>query len=447
MRMIFRYMKAYARRIASSMTVKLLGAVTELLIPYILEHLIDEVVPLGQMRQVILWGLLMVATALVTRQLNVWANRMAIDNAHNVSYDIRQDLFTKTANLSGAQFDAFGLPSLISRMTSDSYNVQSCVQTLQTLCVRVPMMLLGGICVTLMMDAALSAILCVMVPVLIVVILCVSRYGIPLYRKVQERLDDVVRVMREDISGIRVVKALSKTEYEKRRFSLSNEAMTRADIKASTIMAIPGPLMQMCLNIGLTLVVWLGAARVDSGQIKPGVILAFLTYFNMVLQGVMGVNRIFIMVSKASASANRIARVLEIEPDQRVLAPEEAGPPPATSSFALSTSISATARQRSILWPAENGNNASMTSTSPSGAAKAWVSSAPPAVARAPSSICSCAFMTWRTAACSWTDGMCAPTKRTSCTESLAWCFKTIWCSSTPCGKTSALAGIWMIPR
>ena len=185
MRMIFRYMKAYARRIASSMTVKLLGAVTELLIPYILEHLIDEVVPLGQMRQVILWGLLMVATALVTRQLNVWANRMAIDNAHNVSYDIRQDLFTRTANLSGAQFDAFGLPSLISRMTSDSYNVQSCVQTLQTLCVRVPMMLLGGICVTLMMDAALSAILCVMVPVLIVVILCVSRYGIPLYRKVQ----------------------------------------------------------------------------------------------------------------------------------------------------------------------------------------------------------------------------------------------------------------------
>ena len=313
MRMIFRYMKAYARRIASSMTVKLLGAVTELLIPYILEHLIDEVVPLGQMRQVILWGLLMVATALVTRQLNVWANRMAIDNAHNVSYDIRQDLFTKTANLSGAQFDAFGLPSLISRMTSDSYNVQSCVQTLQTLCVRVPMMLLGGICVTLMMDAALSAILCVMVPILIVVILCVSRYGIPLYRKVQERLDDVVRVMREDISGIRVVKALSKTEYEKRRFSLSNEAMTRADIKASTIMAIPGPLMQMCLNIGLTLVVWLGAARVDSGQIKPGVILAFLTYFNM--------------VSKARASADRIAQVLEIEPDQRVLAPEEARTP------------------------------------------------------------------------------------------------------------------------
>lgn len=112
MRMIFRYMKAYARRIASSMTVKLLGAVTELLIPYILEHLIDKVVPLGQMRQVILWGLLMVATALVTRQLNgLGPTAWRLNNALNVSYDIRQDLFTRTANLSGAQFDAFGLPA------------------------------------------------------------------------------------------------------------------------------------------------------------------------------------------------------------------------------------------------------------------------------------------------------------------------------------------------
>ena len=93
----------------------------------------------------------MILTAILTRQLNVWANRIAIDNAHRVSYDVRQALFAKTANLSGAQFDHFGLPSLIIRMTSDSYNVQSCVQALQTMCVRMPMMLLGGIAVTLAM--------------------------------------------------------------------------------------------------------------------------------------------------------------------------------------------------------------------------------------------------------------------------------------------------------
>lgn len=326
-RLILHSMRKYSRKIACSMVIKLLGTVTELMIPYILAHLIDEVVPLGCMELVILWGSLMVLTALLTRQLNVCANRIAIDNAHNVSYDIRQALFTKTANLSGSQFDAFGLPSLISRMTSDSYNIQSCVQALQTLCVRMPMMLLGGIAVTLAMDPVLSSILCVIVPVLIVVILGVSRYGIPLYRRVQERLDEVVRTMREDIDGIRVVKALSKTEYEKNRFARNNDAMTRADIKASTIMAIPGPLMQMCLNIGLTLVVFVGAMRVNSGQIKPGVILAFLTYFNMVIQGVLGINRIFMMISKATASASRLSQVLSVEPDQRVLSLSEAKKP------------------------------------------------------------------------------------------------------------------------
>lgn len=332
MKMILRYMKEYAGRITTSMTIKLLGTITELMIPYILEHLIDEVVPQGQMSLVVFWGSLMIVTALVTRQLNVWANRIAVDNAHHISYRIRQDLFTTTANLSGSQFDAFGLPSLISRMTSDSYNVQSCVQSLQTLCVRVPIMLVGGITVTMVMDPALSAILCVMLPILIVVVLGVSRYGIPLYRKVQERLDDVVRTMREAITGIRVVKALSKTEYEKGRFAGHNDAMTRADIKASTIMAIPGPLMQLCLNAGLTLVVWFGAMRVDQGLIKPGVILAFLTYFNMVMQGVMGINRIFMMISKASASANRIGQVLATPSDQRVLPPEE-GKQPAGDEF------------------------------------------------------------------------------------------------------------------
>lgn len=274
----------------------------------------------------------MIATSFAARQLNISANSHAVDNAHRVSYDVRQALFSKTANLSGAQFDAFGLPSLISRMTSDSYNVQACVQSLQTMCTRMPILLFGGIAATMLMDPALSAILCVIVPILLAVVLTVSRYGIPLYRRVQERLDGVVRTMREDITGIRVVKALSKTEYEKRRFRAANDSMTHADILASTVMAVPGPFMQMCLNIGLTLVVWFGAQRVYGGAIKPGVILAFLTYFNMVMQGVMGINRIFMMLSKATASADRIDQVLSVCSDQEVL-PASACPAPAGDEF------------------------------------------------------------------------------------------------------------------
>ena len=327
MKLIFRYMKPYVKAIAAVMGLKLAATMVELLLPYILEHIIDVTVPTGNLAQVFLWGFLMILTAVVTRQLNVTANRGAVENAHNVSYNIRQDLFIKTANLSGSQFDAFGLPSLISRMTSDSYNVQSCAQSLQTLCVRAPIMLIGGILITMTMDRVLSAVLCVMLPIMLVVILSVSRYGIPLYNKVQESLDDVVRVMRENITGIRVVKALSKADYEKRRFAASNEAMTRNDIKASTIMALPGPIMQICLNTGLTLVVFIGAVRVNNGQMNPGVILAFLTYFNMVLQGVMAINRSFMMISKASASANRIALIMAAPQDQRVLTAEEAKKP------------------------------------------------------------------------------------------------------------------------
>ncbi len=319
MKLIFRYLRLYARWVFLGMFLKLLGTMAELLLPYILEHLIDDVVPIGDIAQVIFWGVLMIISALVTRELNVFANRRAVETAHNISYDVRQALFVKTVNLSGAQFDAFGLPSLISRMTSDSYNVQSCAQSIQTLCVRAPIMLLGGILVAMTMDVKMALVMCVMVPVLIVIIISVSRYGIPLFNKVQQRLDDVVRIMRENITGIRVVKALSKEEYEKQHFGKANEAMTASDIKASTVMAIPGPAMQMFLNIGLAIVVVLGAYRVNSGVMKPGVILAFLTYFNMIMMGVMGLNRVFMMLSKASASANRIDEVLSVNTDQAIL--------------------------------------------------------------------------------------------------------------------------------
>ena len=111
MRLILHYMGKYKASIFFGMLLKLLSTLSELMIPYILEHLLDEVVPLGQMNQVLLWGFLMVLTAILTRQFNAWANRRGVENAHNVSYDVRQDLFTKTANLSGSQFDAFGLPA------------------------------------------------------------------------------------------------------------------------------------------------------------------------------------------------------------------------------------------------------------------------------------------------------------------------------------------------
>ena len=200
------------------------------------------------------------------------------------------------------------------------------------MCIRAPMMLVGGILVSLWMDASLALIMVLMLPLLLVIILGVSAKGLPLYARVQQKLDAVVRVMRENITGIRVVKALSKADYETRRFAGVNEDMTKSDIKATTVMAIPGPFMQMCLNIGLALVVIIGAQRVNGGQMEPGVILAFLTYFNMVTMGIMGLSRIFMTMSKASASANRIDTVIEADTDLEAL-PEEAASKPSGEGF------------------------------------------------------------------------------------------------------------------
>ena len=327
MKLLFRSIEKYKWAIVLAIFIKLLGTMAELLLPYILEHMVDDIVPTGELKQVIFWGLTMFAAAIACRMLNVTANRKAIFNAHRVSYDVRQALFEKTTNLSGSQFDAFGLPSLISRMTSDSYNVQSAVQQFQSLCVRAPIMLVGGMIMTLSMDWHLAMILVVMLPFLLAIVLFVSSKGIPLFTGVQQRLDTVVRIMRENITGIRVVKALSKTEYEKNRFAEANKNMADSDIRASSIMAIPGPFMQMSLNVGLVLVIILGGRRVNAGEMQPGVILAFLTYFNMITMGVMGINRIFMTMSRATASANRIDAVLQMTTDQQILTADEAKKP------------------------------------------------------------------------------------------------------------------------
>ncbi len=315
MRFIWKYVKKYARRLFGVMGIKLSGTALELLIPYVMEHLIDHVVPTRQMGQVLLWGAVMVLLAIGVRFLNVNANRLSVRTAKESIFEIRRDLFHAALNLSGSQMDGVGLPSLISRMTSDTYNVQSFIQSIQTIGIRAPIMLIGGIAITLTMDTGLAAILCVMAPIMIALVVFISMKGIPLYDQVQRGMDDIVRVMRENITGIRVVKALSREPREIRRFSQANGETARRDIRAGMIMALPGPIVTLFLNVGLSLVVLLGARRVNDGLTEPGVILAFLTYFNMILMGVMGLNRIFMMLSKANASAKRIAQVAETEAD------------------------------------------------------------------------------------------------------------------------------------
>ncbi len=329
MKLIWKYIRPYRWFIAAVMLVKLLGTGTELLIPYVLEHLLDHVVPAAENGwPVAAWGGVMLLLTVATRALNVTANRMSVRVAKESTFAVRRDLFHTALNLSGHQMDRVGLPSLISRMTSDTYNFQSFVRMIQTMGIRAPIMLVGGIAITLTMDTGLAMILCIMAPVMIALVSFVSWKGIPLYDEVQRRMDTLVRIMRENITGIRVVKALSKEGYEQRRYGEANAGMARQEVKASVIMSLPGPIVTLFLNVGLTLVVLIGARRVNDGQTAPGVILAFLTYFNMILMGVMGLNRIFMMMSKANASANRIAEVVGMPEELTPLPEAETVPAP-----------------------------------------------------------------------------------------------------------------------
>ena len=217
-----------------TMVIKFVGTFLELLIPYVLEYIIDFVAPQKSLKLILFWGSVMIILAIFCRFFNKTANQRAVKSARGNILRLRQDLFEKTIYLSSDMVDHITLPSLISRLTSDSYNILSFMQSSQTLGVRAPILLLGGLIVTFSMDRALGMILAVMAPIIIAIVIFISRKGIPLYTSVQKKLDEVVRIMRENISGIRVIKALGKEERESKRFEEADRDMEKSEIKSTT---------------------------------------------------------------------------------------------------------------------------------------------------------------------------------------------------------------------
>lgn len=290
--------------------VKILGTFADLGLPWVLAYILDDVVPLRRISLVLWWGVVMFFLAVAARLLNIRANRMASKVARDTIEEVRHDLFHKIMYLSGNQTDRIGIPSLISRLTADSYNVHSMIGRVQRIGVRAPIILMGGILITFTLEPVLTLVLIATLPLLSVLVYRVSKKGIPLYTKVSQSVDGVVRIMRENINGIRVVKALSKTDYEYGRFKEQNGELAEHEFKAGITMALSGPMMNLILNLGLTAIVVVGAYRVNAGASMPGRIVAFLSYFTMILHAMMAITRVFVDISKAAASANRIGLVL-----------------------------------------------------------------------------------------------------------------------------------------
>ena len=317
MKLIFRYVRPYFKRMSLGLTIKFFGTIMDLFLPYILAHIIDEIVPLKDISLVIRWGILMLVCSVLAILGNVIANRMAAWVARETTRRLRHDLFRKISYLSNRQIDGFTVPSLISRMTTDTYNIHRMVGMMQRIGIRSPILVVGGVIVTITLDPVLALVLTCMLPIILYIVFTVSKHSIPLFDNLQKAVDTMVRVVRENASGVRVIKALSRTEGEKVRFDGVNRQVMQAENRANMVMAFSKPAMNLTLNLGLVLVVLVGAHRVNSGLSGPGVITAFLTYFTIILNAMMSITRVLTMWSKALASADRVEQVLS-SPDELV---------------------------------------------------------------------------------------------------------------------------------
>ncbi|NLO86168.1 MAG: ABC transporter ATP-binding protein [Clostridiales bacterium] len=311
MKTIWNYLRPKVPAMCVGFTIKFSGTIVELLLPWMLSVILDQFVVQRDLHSIVIWGSLMILCSAVALTTNVVANRMAARVSRDFIREVRQDLFTKTTEISCAQTDQFTIPSLVSRMSSDTYNLHMMVDRMQRLGVRAPILLVGGIAITLSMEPVLTLVLIAILPILGFIVVYISRKGVVLYSKTQTSLDHMIRRAQESITGIRVIQALSKTEYEKNEFNKANVDVANNDYRASMLMSITNPTMNFLLNIGLTLVIVIGAYRVNNGQTNPGTIVAFLSYFTIILNALMMVTRMFVMYSKGIASGRRIAQVLD----------------------------------------------------------------------------------------------------------------------------------------
>lgn len=319
MKGLIKYIKPYGLYMLLTLLLKFTAAMMDLLIPSLLAKIIDDIVPLQNIRLIFWWGGVMILCAVVSVTTNVTANRMAEVSAGGMTRKIRYDLFSRITCLSAKQMDDFTVPSVVSRLSSDTYNVNRMLAKMQRIGVRGPILLIGGILITMTMEPKLTMVLVASLPLIILIVTVVTGKSVSIYGEQQAVLDDMVRVLRENITGVRVIRALSKTEYEKERFDKVNRKLAETEQRAGSISAASNPATTLVLNLGLTLVIVTGAFLVQKGETGPGAVIAFLSYFTIILNAMLGITKIFIMFSKGLASVKRITQVLEAPEDMPVL--------------------------------------------------------------------------------------------------------------------------------
>ena len=331
--MIYHYLKPRMARIIIQVIIKLSGTIVELLIPSILSAILDDYAPIGDLHGVYLYGAFMILCALLAWIGTITANKMATAISRDFIMDVRRDLFSRMSSLSARQRDQLTEASINSRLTSDTYNLHAMVDRMQRLGIRAPIMLIGGIMVALMLDVRLTLVMLCAMPFLAAIVYISSKKGVPLYTRVQEGNDRMVRKIQESMTGARIIRALSRGEMEREAFEGINSDLSARQQKADLTMAFVSPLVNLVLNIGLAFVILVGALSVSRGTTQPGTIIAFLSYFTIILNSLIMISRIFVICSKGTASARRISEVLQLPQDLQPSGKASAAASPAHIAF------------------------------------------------------------------------------------------------------------------
>lgn len=309
-RLLRTYLRPYKKPIGLLVVLQLLQTCATLYLPTLNADIIDKGVVKGDTGYILLFGAVMIGFSLVQVFCSVGAVYYGARTASALGRDVRGAVFDRVQSFSAREVGQFGAPSLITRTTNDVQQVQMLVLMTFTMMVSAPIMCVGGIVLALGLDVPLSGVLIAVVPVLGICVTLIVRRLRPLFRTMQVRLDTVNRVLREQITGNRVIRAFVRDEYEKDRFGKANHELTEVSLGTGRLLALMFPIVMTVVNISSIAVVWFGAHRIDSGGMEIGALTAFLAYLMQIVMSVMMATFMFMMVPRAEVCAERIEEVL-----------------------------------------------------------------------------------------------------------------------------------------
>ncbi|MEH0544209.1 ABC transporter ATP-binding protein [Streptomyces sp. B21-105] len=310
-RLLRTYLRPYRKPIVLLVLLQFLQTCATLYLPTLNAHIIDNGVVEGDTGYILTFGGVMIAVSLAQVVCNIGAVYYGARTASALGRDVRAAVFDRVQSFSAREVGHFGAPSLITRTTNDVQQVQMLALMTFTLMVSAPIMCVGGIVLALGLDVPLSAVLVAVVPTLGICVTLIVRRLRPLFRSMQEKLDTVNRVLREQITGNRVIRAFVRDEYEQQRFREANADLTGISLKAGNLLALMFPVVMTTVNLSSIAVVWFGAHRIDSGGMQIGDLTAFLAYLMQIVMSVMMATFMFMMVPRAEVCAERIQEVLD----------------------------------------------------------------------------------------------------------------------------------------